>query len=51
MEIRGLVVLRVADAQFGKIKLTLENNDYKGCQMQVCFNFIEAPRLGQTFCN
>ena len=35
MEIRGLILLRVADAQFGKIRLTLENNDDKGFQMQV----------------
>ena len=37
MEIRGLVLLRVADAQFGKIRLSLENNDDKGFQMQVSF--------------
>lgn len=34
MEIRGLILLRVADAQFGKIRLSLENNDDKGFQMQ-----------------
>ena len=37
MEIRGLILLRVADAQFGKIRLSLENNDDKGFQMQVSF--------------
>ena len=37
MEIRGLVLLRVADAEFGKIRLSLENNDDKGFQMQVSF--------------
>ena len=35
MEIRGLILLRVADAQFGKIRLNMENNDDKGFQMQV----------------
>ena len=35
MEIRGLVLLRIADAQFGKIRLGVENNDGKGFQMQV----------------
>ena len=35
MEVRGLVLLRVSDAQYGKIRLTVENNDDKGFQMQV----------------
>ena len=35
MEVRGLVLLRIADPQFGKIRLAVENNDNKGFQMQV----------------
>ena len=35
MEVRGLVLLRVSDAQYGKIRLSVENNDDKGFQMQV----------------
>lgn len=35
MEVRGLVLLRIADAQFGKIRLSVENNDDRGFQMQV----------------
>lgn len=35
MEVRGLVLLRIADAQFGKIRLNVENNDDRGFQMQV----------------
>lgn len=35
MEIRGLVLLRISDLQFGKICLKVENNDKKGFQMQV----------------
>lgn len=35
MEVRGLILLRISDAQFGKIRLSLENNDDKGFQMQV----------------
>lgn len=34
MEVRGLVLLRIADAQFGKIRLSVENNDDRGFQMQ-----------------
>ena len=35
MEIRGLVLLRISDAQFGKICVKVENNDDHGFQMQV----------------
>ena len=35
MEIRGLVLLRISDSQFGKICLKVENDDKKGFQMQV----------------
>lgn len=35
MEIRGLVLLRISDSQFGKICVKVENNDDHGFQMQV----------------
>ena len=40
MEIRGLVLLRISDPQFGKICVKLENNDDKGFQMQVTIEAI-----------
>ena len=35
MEIRGLVLLRISDSQFGRICLKVENDDKKGFQFQV----------------
>ena len=45
MEVRGLVLLRIADAQFGKIRLSVENNDDRGFQMQVSKLEIINPTL------
>lgn len=51
MEIRGLVLLRISDPQFGKICVKLENNDDKGFQMQTHPNidkklFSQASVIG-----
>jgi len=35
MEIRGLMVLRISDSEMAKIKLSVENDDNRGFQMQV----------------
>lgn len=35
MEVRGLVLLRISDAEYGRITITCENNDNLGFQLQV----------------
>jgi len=45
MEVRGLVLLRIADAQFGKIRLNVENNDDKGFQMQASGQLMKDVTL------
>ena len=47
MEIRGLVLLRIADAQFGKIRLSLENTDDRGFQMQASRWIIATMNLSR----
>ena len=37
MEVRGLVLLRISDAEYGKISIAVENNDTHGFQLQVLF--------------
>lgn len=47
MEIRGLVLLRISDSQFGKICVKVENNDDHGFQMQTHPN-IDKNKFNQA---
>ena len=38
MEVRGILVLRISDAEYGQITIAVENNDNLGFQLQVCNN-------------
>lgn len=35
MEVHGLIMLRVADDKFGRIRVYVDNEDKKGVQLQV----------------
>lgn len=35
MEILGLIMLRIADPEYGKVKVLLENNEKRSVQFQV----------------
>lgn len=36
MELHGMIMLRISDDKFGRIRLHVENEDKKGVQLQVC---------------
>ena len=36
MEVRGLILLRISDAENGRITIAVENEDKLGFQLQVC---------------
>lgn len=36
MEVRGLMLLRISDAEYGRITVAVDNQDKFGFQMQVC---------------
>ena len=45
MELHGMIMLRISDDKFGRIRLHVENEDKKGVQLQVCEDFcLCAPR-------
>lgn len=35
MEVRGLILLRISDAEYGRITIAVENDDQLGFQLQV----------------
>lgn len=39
MELHGMIMLRISDDKFGRIRLHVENEDKKGVQLQVCRDF------------
>lgn len=39
MELHGMIMLRISDEKFGRIRLHVENEDKKGVQLQVCKGF------------
>lgn len=39
MELHGMIMLRISDDKFGRIRLHVENEDKKGVQLQVCSGF------------
>ena len=36
MELLGMVMLRITDPQFGKIRVLVDNKDHRSLQFQVC---------------
>lgn len=40
MELHGMIMLRISDDKFGRIRLHVENEDKKGVQLQVCRGFL-----------
>lgn len=44
MELHGMIMLRIADDKFGRIRLHVENEDKKGVQLQVCRDLMRAVR-------
>ena len=36
MEVRGLILLRISDAEYGRIAIVVDNDDKLGFQLQVC---------------
>ena len=39
MEVRGLILLRISDAEYGRITIAVDNEDKLGFQLQVCQHF------------
>jgi hypothetical protein len=42
MEVRGLILLRISQAEYGKISVAVDNDDKLGFQMQVCWQFSSS---------
>ena len=40
MEILGLIMLRIADPEYGKVKVCLENNEKRAVQFQVSVHVV-----------
>ena len=36
MEVRGLILLRISEAEYGRITIAIDNEDKLGFQLQVC---------------
>lgn len=53
MELHGMIMLRISDEKFGRIRLHVENEDKKGVQLQVCKGFyieyLDITYLAQSF--
>ncbi len=42
MEVHGLLVLRIADAQFAGAQVHMRNNDTRQAQIQVCVDGVDG---------
>ncbi len=43
MEVLGLISLRIADPEYGKIKMQLQNNETRSVQFQVSVLIVNPP--------
>ena len=50
MEILGLIVLRIADPECGKIKVLLENNEKRAVQFQVSMCMHACNMCSKSYC-
>ena len=42
LEVHGLIMLTISDEKYGRIKITIDNNDTKGIQLQVGCGYIHT---------
>ena len=45
LEVHGILTLKVNNEKYGKVKIAMKNNDNKGVQIQVSWQFIPTNHL------